>query len=62
MEIKDGKDYIDQVRERIIEYTGSLNRDLSFQNLEEELADPAHKYTPPEGELLAAVENDSVIG
>lgn len=63
MTIKDGKDYISQVRDLIIEYTKRLNRDLSFQNLEEELRDPAVKYTAPEGELLVAVDNaDTVIG
>ena len=61
--IKDGKDYISQVRELITEYTWRLNRDLSFQNIEEELKDPAAKYTVPEGELLVAVdETDNAIG
>lgn len=61
--IKDGKDYIPQVRELIIEYTKRLNRDLSFQNIEEELKNPAEKYTAPQGELLVAVdETDRVIG
>ena len=61
--IKDGKDYISQVRELITEYTRRLNRDLSFQNIEEELRDPAAKYTVPEGELLVAVDEiDNVIG
>lgn len=36
MEIKDGKDYISQVKDLIIEYTKRLNRDLSFQNIDEE--------------------------
>ena len=62
MEIRDGKDYIPQVREKIMEYTTRLGRDLTFQNLEEELRDPAAKYTAPEGELLVAVEDGSVIG
>lgn len=63
MIIKDGKDYIPQVRELIIEYTEHLNRDLSFQNIDEELANPAVKYTAPEGEILVAVdEDDYVIG
>lgn len=63
MTIKDGKDYISQVRELIIEYTKRLNRDLTFQNIEEELRDPALKYTAPEGELLVAVDNsNNVIG
>ena len=29
-----------------------LGRDLSFQNINDELRDPAHKYTAPEGEIL----------
>ena len=63
MTVKDGKDYIPQVRELIAEYTNRLDRDLSFQNLEDELRDPAAKYTAPEGELLVAVdEADNVIG
>ena len=37
MTVKDGKDYISQVRELIKEYTKRLNRDLTFQNIEEEL-------------------------
>ena len=61
--IKDGKDYISQVRDLIIEYTKRLNRDLSFQNINEELENPAIKYTAPEGELLVAVdETDDVVG
>ena len=63
MIIKDGKDYISQARELIIEYVSRLNRDLSFQNIDEELEDPAVKYTAPEGELLVAVdEANHVIG
>lgn len=63
MEIRDGKDYIPQVRELIIEYTRRLNRNLSFQNIDDELADPAVKYTPPGGELLVAVDaTDTVMG
>ena len=61
--IKDGKDYISQVRDLIIEYAKRLNRDLSFQNINEELENPAIKYTVPEGELLVAVdEADNVVG
>lgn len=62
MTILDGKPYINEVRQLIIEYTGQLGRDLTFQNIDEELADPAAKYTAPEGELLVAVEGDEVIG
>lgn len=49
MKIVDGKPYIDQIKGLIEEYTKRLGRDLTFQNLEEELADPAKKYTAPEG-------------
>lgn len=62
MEIIDGKPYIDQVRHRILEYTTALGRDLSFQDIENELADPAEKYTPPAGEILVAYEAGTVWG
>lgn len=58
MRIEDGKDRIDDIRSLIKEYTDWIGLDLSFQNLEEELADPAKKYTAPEGELLIALEDD----
>lgn len=64
VEIVDGKDYLSEVKAMIMEYLERLSRDLSFQNVEEELSDPAHKYTPPEGELLVAVDvdNGKVLG
>ncbi len=62
MKSVDGKNYIPQIKDLIMEYTKRLGRDLSFQNLDEELKDPARKYTAPEGQLLAAVEKDKVIG
>lgn len=52
MKIINGDLYIDQVEELIYEYTEYLNRDLSFQNLDEELADLAKKYTDPKGDYL----------
>lgn len=61
--IVDGKPYLDQVKALIQEYTQWLGRDLSFQNLDEELADIAEKYTAPNGELLVAIDdNDVVLG
>ena len=62
MKIVDGKPYIQQIKELIIEYTKWLGRNLSFQNLDDELKDPAKKYTAPEGELLVAVEGEDVLG
>lgn len=62
MKILDGKEYIPQVRELITEYVRQLNRDLAFQNIDEELQNPSQKYTAPQGELLVALEGDAVIG
>ena len=62
VQILDGKNYISEIKELILEYTNSLGRDLSFQCLDEELSNPAMKYTPPYGEILVAVEEDKVIG
>ena len=59
--IIDGKPYLAEVKELILSYTHELNRDLSFQNLDAELQDIAHKYTEPYGKLLVArVENKCV--
>jgi len=60
--IIDGKNYINEVRELIVEYTQRLGRDLSFQNIDDELNNLAKKYTAPEGELLVIVENNKLIG
>ena len=57
----DGKPYLDQVKKLIIEYTQWLGRDLSFQNLDKELADIAEKYMAPNGELLVAVDDKGVV-
>ncbi|MGI6721845.1 MAG: GNAT family N-acetyltransferase [Anaerovoracaceae bacterium] len=62
VKIVDGAGYMPQVKELIEEYTRRLGRDLSFQDLEEELRDPAGKYTPPQGELLVALQGEDVIG
>lgn len=62
MMIKDGKSYLSEIRQLIIEYTDFLGRDLSFQNLEDELNSLADKYLPPNGEILVAVEDNEVLG
>ena len=62
MEIKDGKGYLEEVKGLIAEYAQRLGRDLSFQDIEGELKDPSWKYTPPQGELLVAVESGKVMG
>lgn len=62
MQITDGKKYISEVKDLILEYTNSLGRDLSFQCLDEELSNPAMKYTPPQGEILVAIDGNEVVG
>lgn len=62
MKIVDGKDYLPEVIELIKEYLKRLGRNLSFQNIEDELKDPSRKYTAPEGELLVAIDHDRVLG
>lgn len=62
MQIVDGKDYLPEVKSLIAEYSKKLGRDLSFQNIDEELQNPAHKYTAPEGEILVAIDHENVIG
>lgn len=61
IKIVDGKPYLDEVKQLIIEYTQWLGRDLSFQNLDTELADIAEKYTAPNGELLVAVDDTQAV-
>lgn len=62
MQIVDGTAYPDEVKKLIKEYYHRLGRDLSFQNIEAELDDPAVRYSPPQGELLVALENNEVFG
>lgn len=62
MEIVDGISYLPQAKALIQAYTDSLGKDLSFQHLEEELQDLTVKYAPPQGKLLCAVEDGTVLG
>lgn len=64
MEVKivDGVKYIDEVKKLITEYTKFLGRDLTFQHIEEEMADLTKKYLPPEGRLLCSQVDGKIIG
>ena len=63
MKITDGFTYLTEVKSLIVAYTDSLGRDLSFQNLNAELADLQKKYGFPAGRLLAAIaDNGNVVG
>ncbi|MCX7027877.1 MAG: GNAT family N-acetyltransferase [Spirochaetes bacterium] len=50
------------VRRLIREYVESENLDLSFQDIEEELASLPGKYAEPEGALIVAVVDGVVCG
>ncbi|WP_278616084.1 hypothetical protein [Thomasclavelia spiroformis] len=54
--------YINQVKKLIYEYAGYLNRDLSFKNLDEELADFAKKVYCSNSSVLVCIENNKVVG
>lgn len=58
MQIVDGKPYIQQIKELIIEYTKRLVCDLILITNKT----INKKYTAPEGELLVAVEGEDVLG
>ena len=63
MKITDGTPYVEEVKELICEYNRFLGRDLTFQNIDTELADLPAKYSPPEDRLLCAViDSGEVIG
>ena len=64
MEVKiiDGTKHLQEVKKLVIEYANFLNRDLSFQNIDDELKDLAKKYSPPEGRLLCAEIDGKIIG
>ena len=62
MKIVDGSLYLDEMKMLIIEYTKMLQRDLSFQHLEEELKDLVSKYSYPNGRMLLAFYNHQPVG
>ena len=58
MKIVDGKDYLDDIKQLIIEYQNALDRDLSFQSFDDELSNLKGKYTEPNGRILVALCDD----
>lgn len=62
MKIIDGKDYVSEVKQMILDYANELDRDLSFQELDSELDNIKNKYLPPNGEILIAVLDEEIIG
>ena len=62
IEIIDGANHLDEVKQLVIEYANFLGRDLSFQHFDDEIKDLALKYTPPEGRLICAALDGEIIG
>lgn len=62
IKIVDGENHLAEVKRLVVEYTKFLGRDLSFQNVDDELNDLSAKYTPPEGRLLCATVDGQIIG
>lgn len=62
IEIKEGYQYCNQIKKLVLEYYKELNRNLDFQNINDELNDIALKYARPEGMLLVALCNEKVVG
>lgn len=53
---------IQAVKALIQEYIEWMNIDMSFQDIEEELAGFPRKYEPPSGVFLVAKDGDQVVG
>ena len=51
-----------EARVLLLEYTESLDVDLSFQNFDEELSSFPQSYLPPTGALLVAARNEDLAG
>jgi ribosomal protein S18 acetylase RimI-like enzyme len=53
---------IENIRKLFIEYSSSLDFELDFQKFEEECDSLPGKYSPPEGRLYLAIQNNKDAG
>ena len=61
--IVDGAAYEDEFRDLTVEYVTSLDRNLDFQHLDEELESPSRKYIGSGGGMIVAFnERDEAVG
>jgi len=56
------KEEINGAKRLIIEYLKWLNKDLSYQNINNEIDNFPEKYKEPDGAFIVAKFNDSIIG
>ena len=61
MQIVNGNQYLEEIKDLILDYVKSLNQDLTFQNFDDEIGDLAAKYLPPHGEILAAIDDEGQV-
>ena len=61
IEIVNGYTYIEDVKKLIEAYYKELDRNLDFQNIDEELNHLQTKYQEPQGKLLVALMNQKLL-
>lgn len=59
---QDTQEHLDAMIDLVQEYMQELNRDLKFQDIQQELNDLSHKYLPPYGHIIMAFDNHQAIG
>jgi putative acetyltransferase len=58
----ESEEEVQQARGLFVEYATGLGFSLCFQNFDQELAGLPGDYSPPDGRLLLALENEQVAG
>jgi len=58
----ESKESVEQIRKLFLEYAGSLDFKLCFQDFDKELASLPGEYAPPNGRLYLAFERSEPVG